>query len=220
MREPTIERTAVLGACELPWQSEVISSALEGILTVAEDGRLLSMNRAAERLLGVRWADVAGKPIETFIPKRYHAMHRDFVALFLASGLRAREMTARNPVDVRRADGTEFVAEVSLVRISISGKPAAGCIIRDISERRRANQQLRLQAQLLEQSRAAAVAFDSHGKVTYWNGAAEQLYGCSREEALGKTVRELGVVEVPPEVQVAIREAINNDQEWEGDLRT
>lgn len=218
------DRAPLPGTREAPpreriWQAEIIERAIEGILTVATGGRILTINPAAERLLGVRREDVIGESFERFVPVRYREIHRQHVEAFLDSGLRAREMSSRTPVAVLRPDGSEFLAEISLVRITVEGQDAVGCIIRDISEWRRATQQLQLQARLLEQSRAAAVAFDEHGRVSYWNGAAERLYGRSREEALGKTIVELGFVDLPEPVGREIRRTIQASGEWEGDLQ-
>lgn len=201
------------------WQAEIIERAIEGILTVASDGRILTINRAAEQLLAVSGRDVVGTSMEQFIPERYREVHRRHFASFLKAGVRAREMSVRQPVAVLRRDGSEFLAEISLVRVTVEGELAFGCIIRDITDRLHTSQQLRLQARLLDQSRAAAVAFDAQGKVTYWNRAAERLYGCSREDAIGKTIQQLGVVELSEEVGREIRRTIAASKEWEGDLR-
>ncbi|MCA1717538.1 MAG: PAS domain S-box protein [Actinobacteria bacterium] len=89
---------------------------------------------------------------------------------------------------------------------------------RDVTERRRAEERLLFQAQLLEQVKAAVIATDLEGAVIHWNDYAEKLYGWSREEALGRNVSELVVGPAEAEVADEIMERLRAGETWEGEF--
>jgi PAS domain S-box-containing protein len=66
-------------------------------------------------------------------------------------------------------------------------------VLLDITDCKEAEEQVLFQAHLIEQVQAAVIATDLRGRVTHWNEYAERLYGWSREETLGRDVRDLTV---------------------------
>jgi PAS domain S-box-containing protein len=91
-------------------------------------------------------------------------------------------------------------------------------VLLDITDRKEAEEQVLFQAHLLEQVQAAVIATDLRGRVTHWNEYAERLYGWSREETLGRDVRELTVG--PDQVADAeeIARKVGAGETWEGEL--
>jgi len=81
--------------------------------------------------------------------------------------------------------------EVSSVPITYEGKAARQVIARDISERKRVEERLVYQSQLLANIHDAIIATDEHFTLTEWNRAAEQMYGWKAEEAIGRMVNEV-----------------------------
>jgi PAS domain-containing protein len=69
----------------------------------------------------------------------------------------------------------------------------------DVTERKRADERIRLQAQLLSAVGQAAIATDLQGKIIYWNRAAEEMYGWSAEEVMGRPI-----IEVTPSEELLI----------------
>jgi PAS domain S-box-containing protein len=100
-----------------------------------------------------------------------------------------------------------------------TGNITAGFItIRDITEERKADQDLRRQAELLRLSFDAIIVWRLDGGIESWNRGAEQLYGFSENEAVGRIVHELLRAVLPrpwPEIETKLRE----QGFWEGELR-
>ncbi len=96
-----------------------------------------------------------------------------------------------------RADGTEFPVEVTITRIGAEEPPMFAGYLRDLSERKRAEQELERLAAIVEYSNDAIVAVRPGGEVIAWNPGAERLYGYSAEEAIG---RHIGFT-VPPHLK-------------------
>ncbi|MGA2927134.1 MAG: PAS domain S-box protein, partial [Solirubrobacteraceae bacterium] len=90
---------------------------------------------------------------------------------------------------------------------------------RDVSEARRNERELRLQAELLELAHDAVIVRDPvESRVTFWNREAEAIYGYSRAEALGQVTNEL-LATVFPESRQAVDHALAHEGRWRGELR-
>ncbi len=88
----------------------------------------------------------------------------------------------------------------------------------DITARKRVEEEIRFQALLLDQAKAAVVATDPAGIVTHWNASAETLYGWSRQDAVGRSLRDLGLEATDPAVQQEIVQRLQARATWEGEL--
>jgi two-component system sensor kinase FixL len=118
----------------------------------------------------------------------------------------------------RRKDGTEFPVETRLCAYHLGGQKLQLALVRDVSERKRASEALRTQANLLMQSFDAIIVWRLDGVIEWWNTGAEYLYGYSANEAVGKETHSLLSTTFPkpwPEIRA---ELIENGS-WEGELQ-
>jgi two-component system sensor kinase FixL len=124
--------------------------APDATLLVAHDGRILRANPQAELVFGYGSGKMVGLPVEALIPARYAGQH---VALRegYTQAPRARRMGSALELQGRRADGSEFAVEVALGPVRNSRPEQILCIVRDITERKLAEQELRRAHDLLEQ---------------------------------------------------------------------
>ncbi|MCC7363097.1 MAG: PAS domain S-box protein [Dehalococcoidia bacterium] len=198
------------------WEAQVVASALEAIIMVDRHGRIHAANPVAHTMLGV--SSLSGRNIADFLPPLFRAGHRELVLEFVESGPIARPMGAHLPVPVLRADGTEFFADVSLVRVMVDGEPGAACILRDLTERRRIEARICLQARLLDQGTSAAIAFDTTGAIVYWSPAAERLYGRTASAVVGRRLPELAIFQSAGGAFEAARDAVRAGSTWESEL--
>ncbi len=99
------------------------------------------------------------------------------------------------------------------------GEPirSAGVTI-DITERRLAEQEVRFQAELLDQATVAVIATDASGLVTHWNRHAELLYGWTPAEAIGKNIGNLTIGPTEESKALAILDRLRSGLSWEGDF--
>jgi PAS domain S-box-containing protein len=103
--------------------------------------------------------------------------------------------------------------------LNAEGKPYQYVAIRsDITERKRAEQQIREQAALLDQAQDAILVRDLDRNILFWNKGAEKIYGWTAEEVIGKNAAEV-LFKGPSSQFEAARKAIIRDGEWKGEIR-
>ena len=122
----------------------VLDAALDAIITIDHEGKVLELNRAAETMFGHCATQAAGQELAALIiPPAHREAHQRGMAHFLATG-EGPVLNKRLEVSAIRADGTEFPVELAITRIAVSGPPVFTGHIRDISVRRAIEELLRM----------------------------------------------------------------------------
>lgn len=119
-------------------KTAILESALDCVVVIDHEGRIVEFNPAAERTFGYQKDEVLGRELaEVLIPPPLRARHREGLRRYLDTG-RARVLGRRLELTALRADGTEFPVEVAMSRVALPGAPLFTAYIRDISDRKRA----------------------------------------------------------------------------------
>ncbi len=195
----------------------IINSAMDAIISIDNCQKIVLLNRAAERMFGYSSVEMIGQPLSHLIPERFRPAHADHIRRFGATGETTRAMGALNAVSGVRRNGDEFPIEASISQIETHGQKLYTVILRDVTERVRANERLIEQATLLNQSHEAIVVRDLDGRIRYWGAGAERLYGWTAEEAIGRSSEELYYRNDPSPLADATRMTIEKGN-WNGEL--
>ena len=119
----------------------ILRSAMDCVVTMDQEGRITEFNPAAERTFGYARDDVIGKPLaDTIVPPSLRDRHHQGLARYLETGV-AHVIGRRVELTGKRADGTEFPVEVAITRVETTTPPLFTGYIRDISERKHAEQE-------------------------------------------------------------------------------
>ncbi len=178
-------------------------------------GRIVSWNSGAERLLGYTEPEILGQPLS-----------RVYTAGDIANGVPEGELetaqAAGSAEDERwhvRKDGSRFFASgvVTTVRDVTGRLRGFAKVMRDITESKKAQEQLKLQAQMLELAQDIIIVHRLDGTIVFWNHAAEKCYGWSKEDAAGQSVNAI-LKTVLPEPMDKIEAALLSEGRWEGEL--
>ena len=141
-REEALRETA-------DFKAAILASALDPIVTVDRDGRILEFSAAAERTFGFSRSEVLFHDMaELIMPARYREQHRQGMARYLATG-KSTILGQRLELAALRKDGSEFPIELAIATIDLHGRLAFTATMRDLSERKATEEQL-AQAQKME----------------------------------------------------------------------
>ena len=129
----------------------IVDSAMDAIITADSEQRILLFNRAAEKMFRCTASEAIGQSLDRFIPTRFRSSHSSHIRSFGQTGVTTRVMAGARAVYGLRADGEEFPLEASISQVEAGGQKLYTVILRDITERKRAEEQNRRLNETLEQ---------------------------------------------------------------------
>ena len=172
-----------------------LDSALDCIITMDASGRVQEFNPASEQVFGFSRSEAVGKELaELIIPPRLRERHRQGLARYLKTG-EGPLIGKLIEIEALRRDGSEIMVALAINATQVNGSPIFTAYLRDITERKRAEETNRRLAAIIESSGDAIISKDLDELVTSWNKEAERLFGYSADEIIGKPITVL----VPPD---------------------
>lgn len=211
---------------------KLLEAIPDAIVAVDGAGTILQVNSQTEQLFGYDRDFLIGQKVEILVPARHrqqHTRHRDD----FAHAPKVRRMGAGLELYGRRRDGSEFPVEISLSPVSVENGTLVLSAIRDISDRKRIEEDLRRVneelekrtteqlgdyrarlASIVDSSEDAILSKDLSGTITSWNKGAEHLYGYTAAEIIGKPISILTPLDRPDEI-LAILEKIRHGESVE-----
>src|SRR5437660_9748778 len=136
----------------------ILDNALDCIITMGADGRVLEFNPAAERTFGFTRDEAVGKELaELIIPPPMREQHRRGLAHFLKTG-EGPVIGKRIEISGLRKDGSEILVELAITALKIDSSPVFTAYLRDISDRKRIEEESRRLAAIVEFSDDAIVS--------------------------------------------------------------
>ena len=173
----------------------VLNTAMDAIISMDEDQRIILFNAAAEQMFQCTREAALGQKLDRFVPERHRTAHRHHVENFGSSGKTTRAMGRLGTLCGLRANGEEFPIEASISRVDVGGRKIFTAILRDVTERLRAEELHSRLAAIVESSNDAIIGKNLDGVVTSWNHGAEIIFGYSPQEMVGQPLARL----IPPD---------------------
>jgi PAS domain S-box-containing protein len=168
----------------------VVATAVDGIITIGERGVIESANPAAERIFGYSEEELIGRDVSFLMPEPHRSRHGEYLAAYKATGERKIIGIGRELVG-RRKDGSEFPLDLSVSESNIEGRRFFTGIVRDITDRKQAEEQERK----LVREQAARVNAERAERSASVLGDVSNLLSSSLEPA--ETIRHIARFLVP-----------------------
>jgi PAS domain S-box-containing protein len=191
----------------------LFEAAHDGVLLLDPGTRKITdANPFMTELLGYSRDQLVGKELfEIGLLKDEAASQEMFRKLKLKHEVRYEDLPLKSQ------EGQRQEVEVVANLYQENGAPVIQCNVRDITERRKTERELSEKARLLDLSHDAIIVRDMAGRIRYWNHGAEELYGWSRKEALGKISHRLLQTKFPTPLK-QITEELHRADRWIGEL--
>jgi PAS domain S-box-containing protein len=190
----------------------------DAVVAVDRHGVILETNSQLEELFGYGRKELIGQKIEILVPERFRAQHHTHREGF-GEKPKTRRMGAGLDLYGRRRNGSEFPVEISLSPVPVERGMVVLSAIRDISDRKRIEEELRRAhaelmqrtteqigeyraklASIIDSSEDAILAKGLDGTITAWNRGAQRIYGYDAEEVVGKNITMLVPGDRPDEM--------------------
>ena len=202
-------------AAESMLDSLTILSPLRDAAGEIVDFRLRYVNDAYCALVGVERERVLGRRVGDLFPQFPGSERFELYRRVAVTGEPYRSDEVQLP---QTYAGTALASRVFDTVIASMGEELV-VSARDVTERKRNEQELRLRAELLDLAHDAVIVRDPvDGRVTFWNRGAEAMYGYSRTEAINRVIHEL-LATVFPDSRKAVDDALAREGRWVGELR-
>ncbi len=200
MRDGNTDGRAKAGQVE-----QILEQAIDAVVTIDEKNCITFFNAAAEKLWGYTRGEVLGENVRMLVPSEIRAPHDSYVNANRDTGKDKIVGTSRD-VEVQRKDDSRIWANLSLSKVTMGGKTTYTAFVKDITAQRRAQE---IVNQTLEQAIDAVVTIDQNNNITFYNAAAEKLWGYTRDEVMGENVRML----VPSEIRAPHDSYVNANRD-------
>lgn len=170
----------------------IIHAALDAVIMMDSAGTITEWNPQAESIFGKPRESVIGQPLaESIVPERFREAHTRGLHNYLNGGV-STVLNRRVEISALHSDGHEFPVEISITPIQTGTVTSFSAFVRDITERRDAEEGLRAsQARLtgiIQSATDAILTVNEDQRVLLFNQAAERMFGCSAADALGQTI--------------------------------
>lgn len=185
-------------------EQQTLDQAIDAVVSIDDRNNVTFYNQAAEHLWGFRREEVLGQNVKMLVPAAIRSQHDGYVDRNRDTHEDRIVGTSRE-VELERKDGSKVWVSLSLSRIKLGSRTFYTAFLRDITLQREAQEIVR---QTLEQALDAVVTIDENNAVTFFNGAAERLWGLSRQDVLGRNVKML----VPQLIQARHDDFVNRNR--------
>lgn len=167
----------------------LVDSAMDAVVSINREHRIVLFNPAAEKMFGYSAGEILGQPLNLILPGRFHAHHTQQIDQFAKTGISARNMQGYVEVKGIKKDQEEFTLEASISQVEVGGERLFTAILRDTSERKRAEVALRESEEkyrTLVENANSGITIIQNGRVRYVNPQLAEMRGESIDAILGQ----------------------------------
>jgi diguanylate cyclase (GGDEF)-like protein/PAS domain S-box-containing protein len=195
----------------------ITQSALDGIITSDDAGNIAGWNRVAEDIFDFQAPEVMGQPLTLLVPPRYQQALLDRMT-------RSRNKGPQRLVDEsvelvgRRKNGDEFPMQLALAQWKMDAGWFFSSIVRDLTERKKQEAQIRLDAAVFAQGSEGIIVTDAEGRIIWANKAFTVITGYAESEVVGQNPSFLKSGRQDAEFYRVMWQAIKAEGHWASEI--
>jgi len=201
---------------------KILNGMAEAVIVVGEDQRISMFNKGAERIFGYSANEIMGQRLEQLIPEASRPNHHKHVEGFSNQSQSSKYMSDRGGIKGQRKNGEVFCAEATISKVEVDGKTSFTAVLRDVSERRKAEEALK--SSYIEAINSLVHAAENHDddtgehikRISYYTKELALHMGMS--EKFGDMIfhasamHDIGKVGIPD--RILLKPAPLNEEEW------
>ncbi len=195
----------------------LLETAPDAMIIANEKGLIQLVNLQTEKIFGYTREELIFQPVETLMPDSFKTRHQLHREQFMQKP-HARPMGEGLQLYAKHKDGSEIPVEISLSPIKTDGQQWVSAAIRNITERKKIEEKVHYLARLIENTSEVIFSLDKNLVLKSWNKAAEILFGCSSEEAIGLPVANITRPQLTEEEQSNIQQHLETHGLWQGEI--
>ncbi|MBT4934482.1 MAG: PAS domain S-box protein [Rhodospirillaceae bacterium] len=195
----------------------VAQSAQDAIISANKNGLIVQWNNGARQMFGYDETEIVGQPVTVLIPEHFRDDHIKGFERFMVEGERQLGNMSLE-VEALRKDGSKFPIELTISEWSIGDEKFVTSIIRNITERRRAGEELLKLSQTVEQSPNMLFITNTEGIIEYANTMFYEVTGYSSHEILGQSPRIIQSGNTPQALYRELWRTIKSGEIWSGEI--
>ena len=196
----------------------VLDNILDAIVTIDGGGAINGFNRAAEHIFGYGAADIIGKSVTLLMPEPYRSQHEAFVRRYLTMRSTEQPLSRTRELQGVRRNGDIFPLEISLSESTQHEQPLFIAVLRDLTERRRIEENTLLAAKVFDNSVEGILVTDATGCIMRVNHAFTLITGYTEVEIVGRTPAVLKSGRHDELFYHSMWERLNSEGKWQGEI--
>ncbi len=196
----------------------IVTSVVDGIITINRDGLIRDINKAALQIFGYEPWEIINEDLEKIMPKPYFSLHQHGINEYQQKG---QKKMIGNTVEVQAVNkkGIEFPIELTVSEVFIGDKIHFTAIIKDISEKKRIENEILKLHHAIEQSMNMVIITDVKDNIEYVNSEFLNVTGYSTEELIGENIKIIRSDLMSEENYGIIWAIISSGEKWVGKFK-
>jgi PAS domain S-box-containing protein len=197
---------------------DLVEAAPDALVIVDQDGVIELVNAQTENLFGYARQDLIGQQVDMLLPPECRPKTRSEKGMYFAHP-KLRALGTQQEMHGFTKDGRVFPVEIKLAPVHTGQRVLISAAIRDVTERRKLEEQRFRLAAIVESAADAIIGTTLDGDITSWNGGAERLFGYTAEEMIGANITVLVPAERESEKALLMEAARHGDEEHTDTVR-
>lgn len=198
-------------------QRAIFENIIDGIISINKHGIILSFNRAASAIFGYPAAEAIGSSVSILMDNENAQMHDGFLKHYQETS-NAASIGVKRELIAKRKNGMSFPVEITVTEMHVDDELQFVGIIRDITQRKKSEEQLRLAERIFKSNNEGIVITNEKTEILRVNDAFLRITGYTENETLGKKINILSSGQQDKNFYIEMWKNLSLHGHWQGEI--